>query len=40
MATISSGGTTKQKQRLDLDGRSYVKDRATSEKNIRAILNT
>jgi hypothetical protein len=32
MATISSNGATKQKQRLDLDGRSYVKDRPTSGK--------
>jgi hypothetical protein len=26
MATISSNGTTKEKQRLDLDGRSSAKD--------------
>jgi len=38
MATISNGGKTKQKQCLDLAGRSYVKDRATSEKIYRCYI--
>ena len=32
MATVSNYGTTKQKLRLDYNGYSYIKDRATNEK--------
>jgi len=42
--TISSNGTTKQKPRLDLNGRSHVKDnyqkaRKTNERFEKSILN-